>query len=336
VIRSALFTLLLLLPVANLSAQDWARKMFVITDHDFGSVARGAKAEFGFKFSNLYKEEVHISGVRSSCGCTTPRVSKDDLKTYEEAEIIAAFNTRSFQGQKSATVTVTIDKPYYAEVQLHVSGYIRTDIVLTPGSVEIGTVDRGATAEKKITVNYAGRDDWKIVDVKPNSPFVQATVTETKRGGGSVGYELTVRLKPDAPLGYLKDQITLVTNDQKGLEVPVDVEARIVAEVTVSPASLFLGVLQPGQKVTKQLVVQGKKPFRITAITCKNESFQFQVPDTLKSVHLVPVTFIAGEKSGKLTTKIHIETDLGPGAVPDLSAYAQVMESEKKVADAKP
>ena len=33
--------------------------------------------------------------------------------------------------------------------------------------------------------------------------------------------------------------------------------------ITVSPTALFMGVVQPGQKVTKQLVVKGKKPFRI-------------------------------------------------------------------------
>jgi len=36
-------------PVA-VSAQDWATKMFKKTSHDFGFVARGAKAEFAFEF----------------------------------------------------------------------------------------------------------------------------------------------------------------------------------------------------------------------------------------------------------------------------------------------
>ena len=80
---------------------------------------------------------VHISGVRASCGCTTPSISKDTLKTWETGAIIAKFNTDSFLGKKSATLTVTIDKPFYAEVQLNVAGYIRSDIVFNPGAVRL-------------------------------------------------------------------------------------------------------------------------------------------------------------------------------------------------------
>ncbi|MCE9545819.1 MAG: DUF1573 domain-containing protein, partial [Planctomycetia bacterium] len=52
------------------SAQDWAEKMFAHQEYDFGSVARGALAEHKFPVKNLYKEDVHLSSVTSSCGCT--------------------------------------------------------------------------------------------------------------------------------------------------------------------------------------------------------------------------------------------------------------------------
>ena len=52
-------------------AQQWAKDMFETTKHDFGTVARGAKAEFRFELTNRYLEDVHIAGVRSSCGCIT-------------------------------------------------------------------------------------------------------------------------------------------------------------------------------------------------------------------------------------------------------------------------
>ena len=315
-------------------AQEWARKMFQTTDHDFGAVARGAKVEYRFKLNNIYEEDVHISSVRSSCGCTQPTIAKDSLKTYEEGAIVAAFNTHSFLGQRHATVTVTFDKPFYAEVQLNVSGYIRSDIVMTPGSAEFGNVDFGAKAEKKLSVTYAGRDDWKFLEVKPNNPHLLASFKETSRGGGQVVYELTVDLKSDTPRGYFKDQVMLVTNDQSASHVPVDVEARVVAEVTISPASLFLGVLKPGQKITKQIVVQGKKPFKISGVKCDAEGFEFKTSDAVKTVHVIPVTFTAGEKAVKFSKRIKIESDLGPGVIPEILAYVQVLAPEPiKAAD---
>ena len=45
---------------------DWTTKMFETTSHDFGTVARGERAEFEFVLENLYVEDVHIVGVRTS------------------------------------------------------------------------------------------------------------------------------------------------------------------------------------------------------------------------------------------------------------------------------
>jgi hypothetical protein len=319
-------TLLAALP-AQSPAQEWALKMFDSTAHDFHTVARGAKVIHRFKVKNLYEEDAHISGVRSSCGCTTPQIVKPDLKTHEVGEIVAEFNTRSFMGFKQATVTVTFDRPFPAEVQLSVSGFIRTDVVLQPGSVDLGTVDVGTAVEKKIAVTYAGREDWKILDAKTANPHFEVELVETGRGGGRVSYDMLVRLTKDAPSGYIKDRLLLVTSDDKGTELPVDIEGRVVSAFTVSPASLFMGVVQPGQRVSKQLVVRGKKPFRILSIDCNNnQSFSIDPPSEPKMVHQVPVVFTAGEKPGKITQLITVRTDQGDEAVAKCTAYAQVVD----------
>ncbi|MEM7316563.1 MAG: DUF1573 domain-containing protein, partial [Planctomycetota bacterium] len=165
------FVLILIVLSATPSTygKEWARKMFESSEHDFGTVARGAKAEYEFVLQNIYKEDIHIAGVRSSCGCTTPTITKETLRTWEKGSIKAKFNTRSFLGKKSATVTVIIDKPFTAEVQLTVKGFIRKDVVLHPGLVDLGEVEAGSSAERVIDVNYAGRAAWKIVGIEvPN------------------------------------------------------------------------------------------------------------------------------------------------------------------------
>ena len=313
--------------IAPARSQEWARKMFQTTSHSFGNVARGAKAEFAFKLTNIYKEDIHIAGVRSSCGCTTPKISQQTLKTYEQGEIIAQFNTRTFLGEKSATLTVTIDRPFYAEIQLQVSGYIRSDVVLDPGAVDFGAVDHGSPAERTLRVTYAGRHDWQIKDVLSASDYLEAELKELSRGNGQVVYNLTVRMKDNVPVGYVKDQITLLTNDVRASQIPVDIEGRVVSEITVSPASLFLGVVQPGQKRTKQIVVKGKKPFRIVDVKCDDAAFEFSMPDTAKSTHLVTVTFTAGNSPEKVSQRIRITTDLGGGLTPEVPAYAEVVSA---------
>ena len=324
--RKLVLTLVLvLLGGSPCFGQQWARKMFKVTDHNFGSVARGAKAEYKFVLENIYLEDVHIAGVRTSCGCTTPKVVTPLLKTYEQGAILAHFNTDSFLGQRGATLTVTIDKPFYAEVQLHVRGYIRGDVVVEPGSVQFGSIDQGTGYNQTVSVNCTGRSDWKISDVKSANPHITAKAVETGRSYGKASYTLTVHVDASTPAGYLNDHLMLVTNDAAGRQIPVLVEGRVMPDITVSPTSLFMGVVQPGQKVTKQLVVKGKKPFRILGICCEDKSFQFDTSkeDAAKQLHLIPVTFTASADPGKVVGAIKIQTDQGE-MTPELAAYAVV------------
>jgi len=322
---SLLFAVLFSMAGQALADGSWADKMFAERSHDFGPVPRAAKIEFKFPLTNLYKEDVHIAGVRSSCGCTLPRVEKDTLKSHEQGSIIAEFNTRAFLGQHGAHLTVTIDRPYYAEVQLEVKGYIRTDVVVDPGQVNFGSVDEGAGAERKFTVDFAGRQDWQILDVKPGSPALNASIKETRRDAGRVSYEVSVRLADSTPTGYLHDQLTLVTNDRRSPELAVIVEGRVTPELSVSPSTLMLGIMQPGQTVTKQLVIRAKRPFKVTGLTAETGTFSFKPSeDEAKTVHLVPVTFTADDQPGKIVRRILIETDLGSHGTAEIEVFGDV------------
>jgi len=327
--KAGLLLLLSILVGSPCFGQEWARKMFKDREHDFGTVAHSAKAEYRFVLENIYLEDIHIAGVRSSCGCTTPTVETPLLKTYEKGAVLAHFNTGTFSGQRGATLTVTIDKPFYAEVQLQVRGNIRTDTVLEPGSAQFPSIDQGVAYDQKVVVNHTGQSDWKILDVKSSNPHISVEAVEINRARGQVSYELRVHLDENTPVGYLNDHLMLVTNDSRSTQMPVLVEGRIVPAITVSPASLFMGVVQPGQKVTKQLVVKGKKPFRIMSISCDDQSFQFDTSkdDASKELHLIPVTFMAGSDLGKVTKTIKIKTDTSDAA-PELAAYAVVAAAQ--------
>jgi hypothetical protein len=295
---------------APASGQQWAEKMFTERSHDFGAVPRDSKTEYEFVVKNLYNEDLHIAHVGASCSCTKPRIVKDTLKPLETSAIVAAFNTRAFTGQHSARLTVTIDRPQFAQVELQVRGYIRTDLVLEPGLVNLGTIGEGGTAEKKIKIEHYGGNDWKIKEVSTDSEFLTASVNETSRRGGRVVYELAVQLNPGAPAGYLKDELTIATNDRNTKQFDVAVEGRIEPQLSVSPSTIMLGTLQPRQKVTKNFVVKGIKPFKILDIHCDNPAFTFKPSDESKTVHLVPLAFQAAADAGKIAEQIEIVTDL--------------------------
>ena len=305
-------------------AQEWATKMFSETSHNFGTVARGSKTEHRFTFRNLYKEDLHVVGVRTSCGCTSPQVTKRDLKTHETSEIVATFNTRTFLGQHGATLTVTFDKPFFAEVQLRVAGNIRGDVTFDPPFVDLGNVDLGKGASRDVRVTHVGSMPWEIKDVRSVNPNFEVQLSKPTHSPSQSAYDLTVRLKPETPAGYVKGQLILVTNDPKAAQIPMDVEGRVVAEVTVSPQLLALGAVQPGRSVTKNVVVRANRPFCVTGVTCSDGCLSCPTKETPATVHILPVTFQAGDATGKVERQLKISTDLGEGAVPSVTVQATV------------
>ena len=305
-------------------AQEWAKKMFSVTSHNFGTVARGSKTEYRFVFRNLYEEDIHVSGVRTSCGCTSPSITQKLLKTHETSEVVATFNTRTFLGQHGATLTVTFDKPFSAEVQLRVAGNIRGDVTFEPSSVNLGNVDLGRGAEQRVRVTHVGSTPWEITDVRSANANFEVLLSKPRHTGNQSIYDLTLRLRPDAPAGYINDQLILVTNDPSAAQIPMDVEGRVVAEVTVSPQLLALGNVSPGGSVTKNIVVRANRPFCVTGIICSDGCLSCPAKETPAKVHILPVTFQAGDASGRIERQLTITTDLGDGAVPVITVQAMV------------
>lgn len=310
-----------------LAAQDWAQEMFKTARHDFGVIAAGAKAEYRFVMTNIYQADVHVDDVWSSCGCTSPRIEKKSLATYEDGAIIASINSDKFRGQRGATLTVSIDKPWRATAQLSVSVYIRGDLTFEPSGANFGSIDAGRSGDAALTVTRWNDSDWRITKVRSDQPWLSAKAVETARDDRQTAYRLQVHLSGDAPPGYLNERLLLVTNDSQAAHVPVVVEGQVLAKVTVNPTALFLGVTKRGQRVSKQIVVRGKQPLKIMSVDADRKSFEWTIPpnQTAKPLQLLPVTFLAGAELGKVERTIRIQTDLQKQPV-EIPAYAVVNE----------
>lgn len=312
---------LLAFAASNASAADWAVKLFDATSHDFGTVARGAETEYRFRFHNPFVEEVHVASVTSSCGCTTPRVENATLSTFQESEVIARFNTDSHQGFKSATVTVTFDKPYYAQVQLRVSGEIRSDVTVRPGSIDFGSVEFGTLAERTVRIE-SYLSNWNIAEVKTAHPFL-AVEARPVAGSSSRGvYDLIAKLSPEAPVGPVNDRVIVVAG---GREIPITVSGEVASEVVVTPRSLYLGELSPGEVIEKKIIVRAKRDFRLVNAACCKQ-FELDLGADPADRHLVTVRYTAPLQPGRIAEDITLSTDLGDSVVSLLHAHGQVVK----------
>ena len=296
------------------SEANWAAKMFKVTSHDFRTVGRGAKCEYHFDFTNLYQEDVHVAAVRTSCGCTTPTISERTLSTHQKSAVVATFNTASYVGKKSAVITVVFDKPYYAEVQLKVTGFVRTDITFDPPEVAFGEIPSGKGTKQDIVITHTGNPNWKITDVRSHCEHLEVQLSPPQKTPGMVRYRMRVNVNQTMPEGDVRERLTLISNDKDFPTTEVSINGRIRPSLSVSPAAVSLGITKPGATVQKRLVIRGDQPFAIKDIICPDSRFEFVTPEGSKKLHFVTMRFVAGsDDQPRIGQAIQINTDLKGG-----------------------
>ncbi|WP_010587289.1 DUF1573 domain-containing protein [Schlesneria paludicola] len=295
-----LSALLLVVSASSLSAQDydWGRKMFDRTEVRFGSVAKNGDVVFKFNVKNIYKEDILITSLSTSCGCISWQERDRTpirLASGQTQELSIRLDTVRHQGDKNVTAFVQLSEPTRgstASISIPVQGRIRTDVVLQTNLLNFGQVDLGQAMEHRLNVSYTGgRPDWAITQAKVNSPYLTTKVLEKGRAGGTANYEVVVTLKGDTPVSKLRDQMLLVTNDVGDSGYAVAVEAQVEPDIVV--ADVQFGQVASGQSKTMNIVVRGKKPFKIEKIDRANQDDNFKVkaPESVSTVHMLPMTF---------------------------------------------
>ena len=303
-----------LLATSAVFAQPWAEAMFQERRHNFNRVALGSEAVYRFQFKNPYSDDIHIASVRSSCACTTPDWPKTAIKFGETAEIVAKLNTGGqFTGDRKATLTVVIDRPSPAQVQLQVTGYIRPDVVISPGMAEFGAISEGTSAQKVLTLQYAGRTNWKLTHVECSNPHINVKADHVERNDGRIEYKIFVTIEDTMPSGYVHDMVRFTTNDTNpnASVVMFPVHGFVTAPLVAKPSPLVVGFIQPGETIKKNIVLHSDVPFRITKVTSKDRRFQFAISDDKNnSIHVLPIAFTADSSLGSLSEPIIIHTTL--------------------------
>ncbi|MDE0987132.1 MAG: DUF1573 domain-containing protein [Schleiferiaceae bacterium] len=72
---------------------------------NYGKIEKGGNGSRVFKFKNEGNEPLVLNSVRASCGCTTPKWTREPIAPGTEGEIIVKYDTNRL-GNFHKTVTV--------------------------------------------------------------------------------------------------------------------------------------------------------------------------------------------------------------------------------------
>jgi len=109
----------------NTKASDGMPKMiFTETEYNFGTVIQGEKVTHKFKFTNTGDGNLVISSVKPSCGCTSPKWTREPVKPGEEGYVELTFDSSNKNGMQNKNVRIAAN----TDPNEHVL-YIRCDVV---------------------------------------------------------------------------------------------------------------------------------------------------------------------------------------------------------------
>lgn len=314
---------------AAANPQNWPDTLFAEKSFDFGAVPRGGVVRHPFVLTNRLNVPISIVNLRVSCGCTSGTASASLVQPGQTAIVEAQMDTRNFVGRKSTTLFVAVMAGnQQTEIGLGVSSLILSDVVLNPGVIDFGMAGRGQAPQQVLTIDRIGKPDWRITKLVSTSKALGASLAETKRAGGEVGYRLTVALRPDAPAGIIRDEIRLMTNDPETPSIPVPINGQVKGDLSAAPSLVTMNALAASSPAAQsKIIVRASKPFTISRIDGQGDGFALAAADAArKPLHVVTLTYDpkAGTTRGDLHKTFRIVTDL-PGEPPlDVAATLHV------------
>jgi hypothetical protein len=186
-----LFSLFLLLPVAQFAHAKGPVIVVAKPEFDFGQVFAGTQIRHIFGFRNEGTAPLVIEKVRHSCGCTTSQPSSKVLKPGASAEIVSTFDTTRFYGPQRKTIYLYTNDPAHEVVQLYLRGTVKKEITKHPARVSLGHLTPAVTVTREVALVNHGNNRIYLEEPQFTTPELAASFS-----GRSLppGQSLTVKL----------------------------------------------------------------------------------------------------------------------------------------------
>jgi hypothetical protein len=124
---AALAIVLMLSVAAGIAFAAIPKRGLVATEdgtHDFGKISAAEAIEHTFTVRNTASTPVHITGYKSSCGCTVADIPTAPIASGGSANVVVRASWKDFTGRTASTVTLQTDNRWTPKVELTISGEI--------------------------------------------------------------------------------------------------------------------------------------------------------------------------------------------------------------------
>ncbi|WP_298435127.1 DUF1573 domain-containing protein [Geobacter sp.] len=187
---------------------------------DFGTITAGKKIAHVFTLRNRGDSPLTILRTKTSCGCTVANVTARSIEPGRSAELKTTFDSSSFRGKVTKTITVETNDPATPVYTLTLQGTIREEIVVSPRQLNLGLVKLGASKVVQLTVENQGERPLKIVSITTPMPQVKAAFRKTALKPGESA-TVTVTVTPRNEDRFLSGYLSINTDVPGRAEISI-------------------------------------------------------------------------------------------------------------------
>jgi hypothetical protein len=240
---------LLLFSLTNVFAQQKGPSAsWDITSFDFGNFKEeDGKQTATFTFKNTGSENLIITNVRSSCGCTAPDWTKTPVKPGEEGYVKATYDPKNRPGKFNKSITVTTNGTPPTTV-LRITGDVTPRektiednypkvigdlrlktthvafVKITNNEVQTERLEVVNMSEKPLTIDFASVPAHVKIEANPKT-------LQGKKAGEKHGEKGVINISYDAKAkndyGFVIDRMFFVINGEKNTQDRLSVSANI-------------------------------------------------------------------------------------------------------------
>jgi hypothetical protein len=310
-----LFTLAAVLLLATTTVAQNPVITFDKTTHDFGKINEAdGRVTTTFSFKNEGMAPLVLSNVRASCGCTTPKWTREPIEPGQSGEITVTYNPSGRPGrfQKTVTVTSNATEP---TTKLYIKGEVipkptqptdqypvkMGELALKKKSLNFGTITQGSN--KMLEIEYANQSEQPVTVellLRDEDSYMKPNVTlktvEPKQTGklqfalqsnecplfGPVTVEAYVMVNGKREINDTY-KISLSANIKEDFS-KLTVEQRQQAPIVEVARELNLGTIAKGKKLIAKLTLTnaGVNPLLVRRVLMSNDNMQFVTPKAIK------------------------------------------------------
>lgn len=145
--------------------------------------------------------------------------------------------------------------------------------------IEFGDIERGAIAERKVTLKNTGNQTLVINKVQASCGCTGTLVSKEEIPPGKTG-EVKITFNSSTFSGPVHKTVTVISNSPGNDREVIEFSAKVTQEVSVTPAQIWFRDAELGKTTTISLTVKndGKEPLGITGFRSTIEGVILSLP----------------------------------------------------------